>query len=465
MNSQCTLHLNPIVILSSRSRSLIRRQGGPLSVLGFPLLLAASLALLACGNPKAKTPEPGSVSTEVEATAEASDLDTAVEDLLAAACEHKIPTYTCDECRYEVGVAKASDDLFDPAEGGALRTMILGSRPFAGGKALNGEVRLNEEKAVFIGPKAPGIVRAVRCDLGSNVGAGEVLFEVDSPDLSRAKADYLRGLAAEELARATAGREADLYEKKICPQKDYLEAQAALKGAEAERKAAEGLLQNYGLTPADIASLAMDGPEAASGLMKVRAPFAGTILERSLSLGALVQPGDRSLLMADTSRVWVLTDLYEREVAAVLEAQGRSPVSAEVTVAAYPQRTFRGTVERISGTRDEATRTARARVVVENPGNLLRAGMFARVTLLLEDSDAPLAVPEAAVLEDAGRSFVFVHLDGPYYIRRPVEAGRTSEGWVAISGAVKAGDVIVSEGAFLLKSDVLRSKMGAGCAD
>ena len=444
-----------------------RTRGLRSSYFGSTLLLAALLIPLACGQPQVQAPvhEHEAEEATPEGVDEVGDLDSPVRDLLAAVCEHKVPTYTCDECRYEVGVAKASDDLFDPAKGGALKTLALGSRPFAGGKELNGEVRLNEEKAVFIGPKAPGVVRRVLCDLGSKVGAGEVLFEIESPDLSRAKADYLRGSAAEELARATASREADLYEKKICPQKDFLEAQAELKKAEADRKAAEGLLQNYSLTPDEIAGLAADGPQATSGLMKVRAPFAGTVLERSLSLGALVQPGDRSLLLADTSRVWVITNLYEREVASVLDAQGRRPVSAEVAVAAYPQRTFLGTVERIGGTLDESTRTARARVVVDNPGNLLRAGMFARVNLLLDDASAPLAVPEAAVLEDAGRSFVFVHLEGPYYIRRPVEVGHTMNGWVAISGGVKAGDVIVSEGAFLLKSDVLRSKMGAGCAD
>jgi cobalt-zinc-cadmium efflux system membrane fusion protein len=74
-------------------------------------------------------------------------------------------------------------------------------------------------------------------------------------------------------------------------------------------------------------------------------------------------------------------------------------------------------------------------------------------------------VPEEALLEDEGRSFVFVRADGPYWARRPVATGRAFAGWVEISGEVKAGDEIVTRGAFLLKSDVLRSKMGAGCAD
>jgi cobalt-zinc-cadmium efflux system membrane fusion protein len=156
--------------------------------------------------------------------------------------------------------------------------------------------------------------------------------------------------------------------------------------------------------------------------------------------------------------------VYEREVAAVLQAREGGTVEAEVTVTAYPERTFAGRVEQVGGTLDEATRTASVRVVVDNPGNLLRAGMFARVRLLMPGGGSGLALPEEAVLEDEGRSFVFVRTRGPYFIRRPVTTGRAVDGWVEVTG-IAAGDEVVTRGAFLLKSDVLRSKMGAGCAD
>jgi cobalt-zinc-cadmium efflux system membrane fusion protein len=90
--------------------------------------------------------------------------------------------------------------------------------------------------------------------------------------------------------------------------------------------------------------------------------------------------------------------------------------------------------------------------------------MFARVQLLMPDAGGGLALPEEAVLEDEGRSFVFVRAEGPYFIRRPVTTGRALDGWVEVGG-IAAGAEVVTKGAFLLKSDVLRSKMGAGCAD
>ena len=432
-----------------------------------PIFLLASLLaviMVGCGGKSTLPPSPAPGEGEAAAGhPKASDLDQPVDRLMAAVCEHEIPQHTCDECRYQVGVVKVPDALFDAVKGGTLRTMTLGTKSLAASKDLNGEIRLNEERAVNMSPRAAGVVRSIRVDLGSKVAQGQVLFDVDSPGFRQAKADYVRAQAAMDLARATERRESDLFSRGICPKKDLLEAQAALRGAQAQQRAAAGELLSMGLSASALEDLAAGGN--ASGLMPVCAPFPGVVLERSLSLGAQVQPGDKALLLADTSKVWVIATLYEGEVAAVLAAQGRQPVEAEVRVAAYPGKTFKGRIERIGGTLDETTRAALARVVVDNADGLLRAGMFARVRLLQAGDGARLALPDEAILQDEGRAFVFVHVSGPYFMRRPVTVGRTADGWSEVEGGVKAGDTVVTTGAFLLKSDVLRSKMGAGCAD
>jgi cobalt-zinc-cadmium efflux system membrane fusion protein len=445
----------------------IPHSAGRSAVLAKLLLL---LAVSGCGKSSAPGPAAAHAGHESEDAAppaaeiEASDLDRPVEALLGAVCEHEIPTYTCDECRYEVGFAKAGEELFDPARGGSLASMRAGSRPLAGGRDANGEIRLNEERAVYLSPLAPGVVRSILVDLGARVHTGQVLFEVESSEYRQAKADLLRAQAAVTVAEAAATRERDLHEKGVCPRKDVIEAEAALAEASAVRAAVFGQLLAFGLGSREVDALLLSSAAAQSGLMPVRAPFAGTVLERSLSLGEQALPGDKLLLLADTRKVWVITTVYEREVAAVLQAQRLAPVQATVTVSAYPDLTFQGYVEQVSGTLDEGTRTARVRVVVSNPDNLLRAGMFARVQLLMPGAAGGLALPEEAVFDDEGRSFVFIRAEGPYFVRRPVTAGRSSGGWVEVSG-IAAGDEVVTKGAFLLKSDVLRSKMGAGCAD
>ena len=114
---------------------------------------------------------------------------------------------------------------------------------------------------------------------------------------------------------------------------------------------------------------------------------------------------------------------------------------------------------------DESSRTVKVRVEVSNRAGHLLSGMFASVRLYLPGADEALAIPGSAVLEDEGRSFVFVHHAGDDYVRRPVAVGRTWGGWAEVKSGLTAGQVVVAEGAFLMKSDVLRSKMGAGCAD
>jgi cobalt-zinc-cadmium efflux system membrane fusion protein len=402
-----------------------------------------------------------------EAESEVEAFEAGLEEIFSTArrCEHDIPQYTCPDCRYEIGVVRMSPELLASAGQEGFTTTRVVRRRMVEVEELNGEVHLDEGRSVYIGPRATGVVRSIQVDVGQNVRTGDVLFEIESGELSDARAEHLKSAAAVGLAAATERREADLFEKRICPERDLLEARAALEATRAAERASYERLLRLGLTSAEVDALALAPPGAGSGLMPVRAPFAGTVLDRSLNLGALVEPGERNLLLADTSRVWVMTNVYERELGAILEQQARARVTADVSVPAFPGRVFSGTVEAVGGTVDESTRTTKARVVVENADGLLRRGMFARVKLRLEAGTDALAVPAEAVLSDEGRSFVFVKQDAEYYVRRMVAVGRTSGGWTEIAGGLTPDAVVVTRGAFLLKSDILRSKMGAGCAD
>jgi membrane fusion protein, heavy metal efflux system len=450
----------------------------PLGFRAISLVLAFFIAAHAgCGSRQAPPPvpgagaassDPGSATTTKEGESRTtSDLDRRLDEIFSKSvtCEHGIPQYTCAECRYQLGVVKVSPELLAGAEGHGFETAVVGQQAVSAGQELNGEVKLDEGKSVFIGPRAPGEVRAIRVDVGKRVRQGEVLFEIESAELSEARAELIKSSAALELARATAQREEDLFQKKICPEKDLLEARATLEQAVAADRASRERLLRLGLARDEVGAVARGSTGGEGGLMPVRAPFAGTVLERSLNLGALVEPGQQNLLLADTSRVWVMTNVYERELAAILDQQARGRVSAEVVVPAFVDRVFRGHVDAVGGTLDEATRTAKARVVVDNLDGVLRPGMFAQVRLLLDTGQKALAVPADAVLEDEGRAFVFVRHDADYFVRRPVSVGRAWGSWVEISRGLSGGETVVTCGAFLLKSDILRSKMGAGCAD
>jgi cobalt-zinc-cadmium efflux system membrane fusion protein len=181
--------------------------------------------------------------------------------------------------------------------------------------------------------------------------------------------------------------------------------------------------------------------------------------------GEVAKPEQSLLTVGDNTAVWVWADLYERDIAVVKKGQAAQRLPAAISVKAYPGEEFPGTVDLVSPAMDESSRTVKVRIQVKNGDGRLLAGMFAAVKVFLPSDDEVMALAKHAVLDDDGRSFVFVHYHGEYYVRRPVIVGRRWADWVEIKGGVEPSQTVVAEGAFLMKSDLLRSKMGAGCAD
>jgi cobalt-zinc-cadmium efflux system membrane fusion protein len=191
----------------------------------------------------------------------------------------------------------------------------------------------------------------------------------------------------------------------------------------------------------------------------------GEVGDRRGRNGERVEPGKDLLLVSDLSEVWVWADLREHDVPSVFgKINGGVKFDAVVRSPAGGM-PYRGTMDVLSGTMNEQSRTVKARVVVPNPDGRLRPGMFVNIRVFLPGGGSVIAVPKAAVLSDEGRTFVFVHKEGDYWIRRPVTLGKRLGDMVEIRSGLAAGQRIVTDGSFLLKSDVLRRKMGAGCAD
>ncbi len=395
------------------------------------------------------------------AGAEASDLDQPVDALLARTCEHGKRTFECDECRYEVGVARVPKDML---EDGLVKTAVAGRRKLEAPLPLTGEIRFDERRVTHLAPSTEALVRAVRVSLGQKVKAGEPLVELESVALGEAQSQYLEARGALELARRGAERAEALHQERIASEKEWLLARQEHEAAGIRARGAREKLIRLGLSGAEVEALPARGASAGLGALVLRAPAAGVVLEMHAVQGELVRPDQSILTVGDLSDLWLWADLYEDQLGRVVTG-ARGALRAGVAVKAYPGEVFPGTVDFIGPTMDEKTRTVKVRIAVQNGAGRLRAGMFAAVELYLPGDQEALALPRGAVLTDEGRSFVFVHQQGEYYLRRPVETGRASVDWVEVRRGLAGGETVVVEGAFLLKSDVLRSKMGAGCAD
>jgi cobalt-zinc-cadmium efflux system membrane fusion protein len=382
------------------------------------LFLPAVVAILAACRPAPAPPPPktGDVrGHERHEVAKVSDLDRPVEELFADTCEHARKTHECEECRYQVGVVRVPEKLL---QDGLVKTAKVERRPLATPVPLTGEVRFAERQVTHLSPRAEGVIRKVLVALGERVAVGQPLLEMESAGLGEAESSYLEAEALD--------RQAALREEGISSEKEYLAARQESESAGIRAQAAADKLRRLGLGHAEIEGLGKAGPSAAQGRLVIRSPAAGTILDMHAVPGEAARPDQNIFTIGDLSHLWVWADVYEGQVGQVLAHEHHGDMRATVTAKAFPGEAFPATVDFVAPSMDEKTRTLKVRVGVPNPKGRLRAGMFVNVALYLPSGADALVVPRAALLSDDGRSFVFVRHHADYWVRRPVETGRTA---------------------------------------
>jgi membrane fusion protein, heavy metal efflux system len=389
------------------------------------------------------------------------------EQVLQAKCSHGA-TIECDECRYEVGVVKLDPSLLKKADGsntGLVETIQVAKRKMTTAINITGEIRMNDNAAVHVSPRIPGVIRAVNVDIGAEVKRDDVLFTVTSIELAQALSDHEKNLALAGLSEKTYLREKLLFEQKIGSESDMIEAQMRFEEHETARKTSEQRLHVLGLSENDIAALSPTNHTSLNGALDVRSPISGTLIEKHAVVGELVEPAKDVMVVTDLDSVWMWGGVYERDLGLLLNRNPADGLPVELTVPAFPGTVFHGTMNYIGAVIDEATRTIPVRTVIDNKDRRLRPGMFCEGRILVRTDEEVLAIPKTALLTDEGVDFVFTHMQDDYFLRVNVTRGREFAEGIEILKGLAMGATLVTDGAFALKSDVLRSKMGAGCAD
>ena len=284
-----------------------------------------------------------------------------------------------------------------------------------------GTVDYNETALADVTTKFKGWVEKLDVDAtGQLVHRGEPMFEIYSPDLYSAEAEYLLTLHGVGTNDA---------------------------GAAELRETAATKLKFFDVPDAEIASLAQSG--VARKTLPVAAPINGFVIEKNVVQGQMVDAGMRLYRIADLAVVWVLAEIYEQDLPFVQLGQ-----EAVVKAASLPDREFRGRVTYIYPTVDEKTRTARVRLEFENPGYFLKPGMFVSAEIQAELPGSAVLVPDAAVLRSGARNTVFVALSDGRFEPRDVALGVEAEGsLIQVLSGLQAGDRIVISGQFLLDSE------------
>ncbi|MGD9524818.1 MAG: efflux RND transporter periplasmic adaptor subunit [Gemmatimonadales bacterium] len=326
-----------------------------------------------------------------------------------------------------------------------IRVDTVGSAA-TGALTVTGTVTYDANLVSHIGARTAGRVLELRADIGDAVGDGQVLTVLESPQVGQVRSEEREAEDLLEIAQENFDREKRLESQGISSRKELLVAEADLRRAEAALRSAQERLRVLGAGHGN------------GGEFGLTAPFDGVVVERQVTRGEMVDPEDRLFLVADLSRVWVLLDVFERDLSGVRLGQ---PV--EVTTTAWPDRAFAGRIVYLGAVLDTTTRTVRARVEVPNRDRALRPGMFATARIGTADSGSlQPVVPRDAVQELAGETVVFVPAGRPGEFRaRPVVLGRPIDpDRVAIVAGLAIGDAVVVSGAFMLRSELAKGEIG-----
>jgi cobalt-zinc-cadmium efflux system membrane fusion protein len=305
-----------------------------------------------------------------------------------------------------------------------------------------GTVEFNADRMAKILPPVAGQVLNLTVNVGDTVKQGDVLFILSSREVAAAIADHVASQKDHDLAEKTYAMTKDLFDHQAASLMSLQQAENELAKAKSKEQQTEEILQVLGVD----GDLQGDATQLASHI-PIRATIAGTVIERTVTNGQFVGPDNPPLVsIADLSSVWVQADVFERDLRNISNGQ-----RADVAAAAYPSDTFGAQVSRIGATVDAQTRTAKVRFLVANPGDRLKPGMFASISLYLPESTSDLTLPAKAVFVENGQSYAYVQTGQREFVRRPIESAASGSDRVRIVHGLVAGDHVVSDGVLLLR--------------
>ncbi len=315
-----------------------------------------------------------------------------------------------------------------------VKTARVESRLISIPVKATGTITFNRAKFVCLSSRVQGRVEQVYAFEGDRVEAGDLLAAIYSDEFLAAQLEFIQLLGRHQRALDSRDEEASLLSSKLLD-------------SAAQR------LRLMGLTELEIEHLRET--KNLSHDLFLRAPLGGSILTSRASAGAYVERGSELFEVADLTTVWAEVDIFEKDLALVKPGS-----RAEVRVQAYPGESFSGQLASVGDVVNETTRTIKGRVEIPNRHRRLKPGMFVEAILLAASASKAIVAPVMAVRSLEGKSVVFVSTGENIFEIRPVKVGRIIDDWVEILDGIKEDEVVVTEGSFSLKAEVLKKTLG-----
>jgi cobalt-zinc-cadmium efflux system membrane fusion protein len=350
----------------------------------------------------------------------------------------------------------------EAVEKAGIRVEAVSLRPFKVEYTFPAKVSVNETRLAHVGPRISGRAVEVYANLGDYVEKGRALVIIDSTEIGEAQSQYLKARTNFEIAEKSYARAKIILEGKVISTGEFQRREGEYLSAKTELKATEDRLHLLGMTEEEIVSIGKG--HTINSKVAIYTPLSGTVIERHLTLGEVVEPIKPLFTIADLSNLWVIADIPERDIAKIKKGQG-----VGVIVSAYPEKVFRGKVSYISETIDPETRTVKVRAEVANPpappfakggtGGLLKPEMFATVRIATAEKENILAIPESAVQREGDKTIVFAVKGENVFEKRVVSLGPETNGFHQVLSGLEKGERIVTKGAFTLKSEGMKGEM------
>ena len=339
-----------------------------------------------------------------------------------------------------------------------LQIVEVGVRPISKSIECNASIAYDGNRHAHLSAQIPGVISAVHKQLGDRVEPGDALATVTASQLGGAKAAYLHAIAANELWERNFDRESDLQKRGVATERDLLEAETRVTESRISLSQARQNLLSLGLTEQQIEMVAKSNDTSSQYV--INASLGGIVVQRHASVGELVDPAAPIFTVADVSTMWAMLEIYESDLRDVSIG---NPVVLQVE--GLPGESFGAYVTWVSSELNPRTRTLQARAELDNPDGLLRANMFAVAGVTVREREGALVVPKEAVQWEGCCNVVFVQVSETEFHPVKVHLGVETGNYFEVLSGLDPFERVVTQGSFLLKTELLKGSIGSGCCE
>jgi cobalt-zinc-cadmium efflux system membrane fusion protein len=333
-----------------------------------------------------------------------------------------------------------------------LKIIAIGEGQVRDSLRLPARVELDQQRVARIGATVTGRITETQAVLGQDVRKGERLAMLNSTELGMAQSAYLKTSSQVNLHRLAVNRAKRLLASDVIAAAELQERETMLVEADVDLRTATDQLRVLGMSDGDLARLSKE--KKIHSFLPITASIGGTIVERTVTVGQVVQPADALFTVADLSHVWVVAELPEQQAHWAHKGD-----EALVTIPALPDQEQAGRLVYVADMVDPNTRTVTVRMALPNPKRIFKPQMLANL-MIRKQAGQELVLPDSAVIRVDDRDHVFIQTAPEEFTLQPVKLGLRDGEMRRVLGGLKPGDKVVVEGSFHLNNERQRKELG-----